>query len=115
MQLSLFKEDLRVLFDKSEIIPVVIQHVDSGEILMVGFTNLEAVQKTLETKTAWFFSRSKNRLWNKGETSGNFLHIREIITDCDHDTLLYKCDPIGPTCHTGEPSCFHNLIWRENA
>ncbi len=81
---------------------------------MVGFTNLEAVQKTLETGTAWFFSRSKQRLWNKGETSGNFLRIKEILTDCDHDALVYKCDPAGPTCHTGERSCFHYQIWRES-
>lgn len=102
--------DLDLLFQKSELIPVVIQNADSREVLMVGFTNREAVERTLETKTAWFWSRSRNALWNKGETSGNFLHVREIFTDCDTDTLLYLCTPDGPTCHTGANSCFFNRI-----
>lgn len=102
--------DLDLLFQKSELIPVVIQNADSREVLMVGFTNREAVERTLETKTVWFWSRSRNALWNKGETSGNFLHVREIFTDCDTDTLLYLCTPDGPTCHTGANSCFFNRI-----
>lgn len=102
--------DLDLLFQKSELIPVVIQHVDTRAVLMVGFTNREAVERTMETKTAWFWSRSRNKLWNKGETSGNFLHVREIFTDCDTDTLLYLCTPDGPTCHTGADSCFFNRI-----
>lgn len=107
-------DNLEQLFLKSELIPVVIQHVDTGEVLMVGFTNLEAVRKTFETKTAWFYSRSRSSLWQKGETSGHFLLVREMLSDCDSDTLLYKCSPIGPTCHTGNPSCFFNLIWRDH-
>lgn len=102
--------NLDLLFQKSELIPVVIQNADSREVLMVGFTNREAVERTMETKTAWFWSRSRNKLWNKGETSGNFLHVREIFTDCDTDTLLYLCTPDGPTCHTGADSCFFNRI-----
>lgn len=102
--------DLDLLFQKSKLIPVVIQNADSREVLMVGFTNREAVERTLETKTAWFWSRSRNKLWNKGEASGNFLHVREIFTDCDTDTLLYLCIPDGPTCHTGADSCFFNRI-----
>lgn len=102
--------DLDLLFQKSELIPVVIQDVDSRRVLMVGFTNREAVELTLKTKTAWFWSRSRNQLWNKGETSGHFLHVREIYTDCDTDTLLYLCAPDGPTCHTGADSCFFNQI-----
>lgn len=102
--------DLDLLFQKSKLIPVVIQNADSREVLMVGFTNREAVERTLETKTAWFWSRSRNKLWNKGENSGNFLHVREIFTDCDTDTLLYLCIPDGPTCHTGADSCFFNRI-----
>lgn len=102
--------DLDLLFQKSELIPVVIQDVDSRRVLMVGFTNREAVELTLKTKTAWFWSRSRNQLWNKGETSGHFLHVREVYTDCDTDTLLYLCAPDGPTCHTGADSCFFNQI-----
>lgn len=102
--------DLDLLFQKSELIPVVIQDVDSRKVLMVGFTNREAVELTLQTKTAWFWSRSRQKLWNKGETSGNYLHVREIFTDCDTDALLYLCSPDGPTCHTGADSCFFNRI-----
>lgn len=102
--------DLDLLFQKSELIPVVIQDVDSRRVLMVGFTNREAVELTLKTQTAWFWSRSRNQLWNKGETSGHFLHVKEIYTDCDTDTLLYLCAPNGPTCHTGADSCFFNRI-----
>ncbi len=102
--------DLDCLFQKSDLIPVIIQHADTGEILMLGFSNREAVERTLKTKTAWFWSRSRQALWQKGETSGNYLHIRRIFTDCDTDTLLYQCDPDGPTCHTGAQSCFFREI-----
>ena len=102
--------DLDRLFQKSELIPVIIQHADTNEVLMLGFTNKEAVELTLKTKTAWFWSRSRGELWNKGETSGNFLHVKEIRTDCDTDTLLYLCRPDGPACHTGSRSCFFNTI-----
>lgn len=105
--------DLDRLFQKSDLIPVIIQHNRSGEILMLGFTNREAVELTLETKTAWFWSRSREKLWNKGESSGHFLHVKKMITDCDTDTLLYLCEPEGPTCHTGANSCFFNTIWEE--
>ena len=102
--------DLDQLFQKSELIPVIIQHADTNEVLMLGFTNKEAVELTLKTKTAWFWSRSRQELWNKGATSGNFLHVQRIMTDCDTDTLLYFCHPDGPTCHTGESSCFFRKI-----
>ena len=102
--------DLDQLFQKSELIPVIIQDVNTLEVLMLGFTNREAVERTLSTRTAWFWSRSRRKLWNKGETSGNFLHVLEIRTDCDTDTLLYLCRPDGPTCHTGSESCFFREI-----
>ena len=103
--------ELERLFDKSELIPVVIQHAHTKEILMVGFTNLRAVELTIETKTAWFWSRSRQELWNKGGTSGNYLHVQKMVADCDLDTLLYQCIPDGPTCHTGAESCFfHEII-----
>ncbi len=106
--------DLERLFQKSDLIPVIIQHDKTGEVLMLGFTNREAVELTRKTKTAWFWSRSRGKLWNKGESSGHFLHVKKMITDCDTDTLLYLCDPEGPTCHTGANSCFFNTIWEEN-
>ncbi len=106
--------ELRDLFKKSELIPVIIQDEETKDVLMLGFTNLEAVQLTLKTKTAWFWSRSRNELWNKGETSGNFLHVVAVRTDCDTDTLLYICRPDGPTCHTGERSCFFRKIEMED-
>ena len=102
--------DLEKLFQKSDLIPVIIQDQETKDILMLGFTNREAVELTLKTKTAWFWSRSRNELWNKGATSGNFLHVKEVYTDCDTDTLLYVCVPDGPTCHTGARSCFFNRI-----
>ncbi len=105
--------DLEKLFQKSDLIPVIIQDQDTKDILMLGFTNQEAVELTLKTKTAWFWSRSRNELWNKGATSGNFLHVKEVYTDCDTDTLLYICVPDGPTCHTGARSCFFNRIESE--
>ena len=105
--------DLDQLFQKSELIPVIIQHSENGNVLMLGFTNREAVELTLKTKTAWFWSRSREKLWNKGESSGHFLSVKRILTDCDTDTLLYFCIPEGPTCHTGKDSCFFNLIWDE--
>ena len=102
--------DLDQLYQKSYLIPVIIQDVDTREVLMLGFTNREAVELTLKTGTAWFWSRSRQKLWNKGESSGHFLHVKRVMTDCDTDTLLYFCKPVGPTCHTGARSCFFNEI-----
>ena len=102
--------DLEKLFQKSDLIPVIILDQETKDILMLGFTNQEAVELTLKTKTAWVWSRSRNDLWNKGATSGNFLLVKEVYTDCDTDTLLYICVPDGPTCHTGARSCFFNQI-----
>ena len=81
--------NLDLLFQKSDLIPAVVQEAGSGEVLMLGFTNREAVERTIRTKTVWFWSRSRQELWNKGETSGNYLHVKEIFADCDTDTLLY--------------------------
>ena len=102
--------DLDQLFQKSDLIPVIIQDVDTLQVLMLGFANREAVELTLRTKTAWFWSRSRQKLWNKGESSGHFLHVERVRTDCDTDTLLYLCRPDGPTCHTGKQSCFFREI-----
>jgi phosphoribosyl-ATP pyrophosphohydrolase/phosphoribosyl-AMP cyclohydrolase len=97
-------------FSRDGLLPVVVQHHRSGEVLMVGFANREAVEKTLETGHGWFFSRSRQRLWEKGETSGNYLDLKALRVDCDADALIYLCEPHGPTCHTGEPSCFFQTL-----
>ena len=90
------------------LVPVVIQDNTTFQVLMVGFMNEEALEKTNREGKVTFFSRSKNRLWTKGESSGNFLYVKEITTDCDNDALLIKVDPAGPVCHTGTRSCFNN-------
>ncbi|MFP1725157.1 bifunctional phosphoribosyl-AMP cyclohydrolase/phosphoribosyl-ATP diphosphatase HisIE [Lonsdalea quercina] len=87
-------------------LPAVVQHAVSGEVLMLGYMNAEALQATEETGKVTFFSRTKNRLWTKGETSGNVLNVVSITPDCDNDTLLVLVNPVGPTCHTGTSSCF---------
>ncbi len=86
--------------------PVIIQHANTLEVLMLGYMNLEAFEKTQAEKKVTFFSRSKNRLWTKGETSGHFLIVKNISIDCDNDTILIQCLPQGPTCHKGTSSCF---------
>jgi len=88
------------------LVPAVIQDSASLQVLMVGFMNEEAFEKTRKEGKVTFFSRSKNRLWTKGETSGNFLFVKEISTDCDDDAILIKAQPAGPVCHTGKKSCF---------
>ncbi len=98
------------MFEKEELIPVIVQNNNSGEVLMLAYANKEALEKTLESKTAWFWSRSRKSLWNKGETSGNFLNIKDILIDCDQDTLIYKVEPAGPACHTGNRTCFYRRL-----
>lgn len=96
-----------ISFEKGNgLIPAVIQDSNTLQVLMVGFMNEEALRKTEKEKIVTFFSRSKNRLWTKGETSGNFLHVVGMSVDCDNDTVLIKVNPDGPTCHTGSTSCF---------
>lgn len=90
------------------LIPAVIQDNTTLQVLMVGFMNEEALTKTEKEGRVTFFSRSKNRLWTKGETSGNYLTVRNIATDCDNDTILISVDPAGPVCHKGNTSCFDN-------
>lgn len=93
----------------NNLLPVIVQHATTCEVLMLGYMNPEALEKTLAEKKVTFFSRTKNRLWTKGETSGNFLHVVDISLDCDQDALLILADPVGPTCHTGTESCFSQL------
>jgi phosphoribosyl-ATP pyrophosphohydrolase/phosphoribosyl-AMP cyclohydrolase len=101
-------------FNKSNgLVPVIIQDEQSLEVLMLGYMNLEAYDKTVKENIVTFFSRTKNRLWTKGETSNNFLHVKSIALDCDNDTLLIKVKADGPTCHTGSRSCF-NTEYNQN-
>lgn len=88
------------------LIPAVIQDASTNHVLMLGYMNKEAFEKTKSEKRVTFFSRSKNRLWTKGEESGNFLDVQDILIDCDEDTLLIKVKPVGPVCHTGADTCF---------
>ncbi len=95
--------------NRDGLVPAIIQDVNTKNVLMLGYMNEEAYQKTIELQKVTFFSRTKNRLWTKGEESGNFLHINEIKLDCDQDTLLVTVTPEGPTCHKGTDTC-----WAEN-
>lgn len=89
------------------LVPVIVQDFTTNVVLMLGFMNEEALVRTQQEGTVCFYSRSKQRLWTKGESSGHFLHVKEIITDCDNDTLLVKAAPAGPVCHTGADTCFN--------
>ena len=102
---------MKIDFTKSTdgLIPAIIQDAKTKTVLMLGYMNEEAYQKTLDTKKITFYSRSKNRLWTKGEESGNFLNLIDIKVDCDNDTLLVQVNPVGPTCHTGSDTC-----WQES-
>ncbi|NLA62394.1 MAG: bifunctional phosphoribosyl-AMP cyclohydrolase/phosphoribosyl-ATP diphosphatase HisIE [Bacteroidales bacterium] len=95
-------------FDKTDgLVPAIVQHAITMQVLMLGYMNKEAVDKTIAEGKVTFFSRTKNRLWTKGEESGNYLLVDEILQDCDNDTLLIKAFPQGPTCHTGSTTCFN--------
>lgn len=98
---------MEIDFSKHDgLVPVIIQHIHTNQVLMLGYMNQEAFDKTQSEGKVTFFSRSQNRLWTKGETSGNYLFMKEIAVDCDNDTVLIKALPKGPTCHTGSTSCF---------
>ena len=98
---------MKIDFEKcGGLVPAIIQDAQTKNVLMLGYMNQEALDKTVETKKVTFWSRSRNCLWTKGETSGNFLHLVDIKVDCDNDTLLVKANPDGPTCHTGTDTCW---------
>mgnify|MGYP003293914349 CR=1 FL=1 len=102
--------ELDKYFVKAELIPAIIQEESTGEILMLAYMNKESMAKTLETGYTWFWSRSRQELWNKGATSGHLQKVVSIYGDCDDDTLLIKVEQTGPACHTGSKSCFFNKI-----
>lgn len=97
-------------YDEKGLIPAIVQDDVSGKVLMLAYMNEEALKKTIETKETWFYSRSRQELWNKGATSGNKQQVKNIAFDCDQDTVLLTVTPEGPACHTGETTCFYNFL-----
>lgn len=97
-------------FDNSGLIPAVVQNIETNEVLMVAYMNAESIEKTIETGRATFWSRSRQEIWVKGETSGNYMYVKEIRVDCDCDCLVLLANPAGPACHTGNRSCFFRKI-----
>ncbi len=100
---------MTIKYDSNGLVPAIIQDVETKQVLMLGYMNEESYKKTLETNKVTFYSRSKQRLWTKGEESGNFLNLVSIKNDCDNDSLLIQVNPVGPTCHTGTDTC-----WKED-
>jgi phosphoribosyl-AMP cyclohydrolase len=101
---------MNLKMDAQGLLPAVLQDASTGQVLMLGYMNELALQRTLETRQVHFWSRSRRELWHKGATSGNFQEVVDLTLDCDGDALLVRVRPIGPTCHTGEMSCFHNPL-----
>ncbi|MEG1869224.1 MAG: phosphoribosyl-AMP cyclohydrolase [Oscillospiraceae bacterium] len=102
--------DLEQYFKKGELIPTVVQEKDTGKVLMLAYMNKESLALTIKTGYTWFYSRSRQELWNKGATSGHLQKVTEMYGDCDDDTLLVIVEQTGPACHTGEHSCFFKQI-----
>ncbi len=102
-------------FDSFGLVPAVVQHASTGQVLTIAFMNEEALRRTIAGPDVWFYSRSRKSLWHKGETSGNFLKVQEVIADCDADAVLVRALPTGPACHTGKESCFHSPLSGEAA
>ena len=101
---------MELKFDERGLIPAVVQQYDTGEVLMVAWMSAESLRLTQETGTTWFWSRSRQELWNKGATSGNMQQVKEMRVDCDADTLLVLVDSPGPACHTGNRTCFFRTL-----
>jgi phosphoribosyl-AMP cyclohydrolase len=102
-------------YDDRGLIPAIIQDMESGEVLMLGYMNEESLRRTLASGRTWFWSRSRQEFWCKGETSGNRQYVREVRYDCDQDALLVKVLQVGPACHTGERSCFYRVLGEARA
>jgi phosphoribosyl-ATP pyrophosphohydrolase/phosphoribosyl-AMP cyclohydrolase len=99
-----------VKFDERGLVPAVVQDAHTRGVLMLAYMNAESLNRTLETGETWFWSRSRAQLWHKGETSGNTQRVADVLLDCDGDALVVRVEPAGPACHTGQTSCFHNVI-----
>jgi len=108
--MAVIPSEVLVRLQSGELIAAIAQDVTSGEVLMLAWMNKESLSKTLETKQATYWSRSRNQIWLKGESSGHFQEVKSIFFDCDADVLLLKVYQVGAACHTGELSCFHNEI-----
>lgn len=106
--------ETNINYDENGLIPAVVQDIDTKRVLMLAYMNAESLKKTIEKGTTWFYSRSRKKLWNKGETSGNFQAVKRISYDCDRDALLVEVVPAGNSCHTGSTSCFFNEIYRDD-
>ena len=104
MQLS------ELTYNEKGLIPCIVQDAETREVLMMAWQNAESIRLTLQDRTMWFWSRSRQELWHKGDTSGNFQHLVELRYDCDADTLLALVNPDGPACHTGNTSCFYRIL-----
>ncbi len=102
--------ELSKYFEKAPLIPAVVQETGTGEVLMLAYMNEESLRRTLETGTTWFYSRSRQKLWHKGETSGHVQRVLRVTADCDLDTLLVEVEQTGPACHTGNKTCFFNTV-----
>ena len=101
-------------FNEKGLLPAIVQDDDTGEVLMLGYMNMEALRRTLSGEDVWFYSRSRQELWHKGETSGNYLKVVSVWKDCDSDTILVKAHPMGPVCHTGNRTCFFQEMRRQD-
>lgn len=104
------KDNLDLKFNEKGLIPAIVQDAGTGEVLMLGYMNEESLRRTISSGEVWFFSRSRNELWHKGETSGNRIMVHELWKDCDSDTILVRAYPTGPVCHTGNRNCFFQRI-----
>lgn len=104
----------KIKFDEKGLVPAVVQDVRTNAVVMLAYMNGESLARTVETGYTWFWSRSRQELWNKGATSGNMQKVVDISYDCDGDSLLVQVEQTGVACHTGEYSCFHNLLWKRD-
>lgn len=111
--MHIYINDIEKYFKKGDLIPVIVFENNTKTVLMLAYMNRESLKKTLETGYTWFYSRSRNELWNKGATSGHLQKIVSMYGDCDYDTLLINVEQTGVACHTGEYSCFFNKIMEE--
>src|SRR6266480_7342237 len=99
-----------IRFDEHGLVPTIVQDAQTHDLLTLAYMNKESLHRTIETGETWFWSRSRAQLWHKGETSGNTQRVADVLLDCDGDALVVRVEPAGPACHTGQTSCFHNVI-----
>lgn len=103
-----------IKFDERGLVPAIIQDAKTGEVLMLGYMNEESLRRTMQTKEAWFYSRSRQELWHKGETSGNIIKVKDIKYNCENNSLLVSGEPTGPVCHTGNKTCFYRDLTEDD-